>query len=264
MASHQRPPSPGNVPYPYPEPGLELYQPEQPEQQQHHQHQYYAYAGPNVVKPPTVTTSPTISHQPYVPPSQAETGYPQEKDGTPLGEKKIMGLRRSKFWIAFTVFVAIAIIAALAGVLGASLNGGMKTSKSSDTPTPASSNTSTASQASSTSSSPPTSTPSITTVTGPSGVSIECPSADGLTYTAAGNKTFKRLCNYDFPFNDLYNITAMNMKQCIDSCAANSECIGVTWDYAGPQGSDNNFCFAKAYIGKKSAGVNLESAILLQ
>ncbi|KAH8888113.1 hypothetical protein GQ53DRAFT_749370 [Thozetella sp. PMI_491] len=274
MASHPETVSPGNGPYTYPESGLEVFQ--QPEQgrhqEQHHQeyqhqqeqqhHQYYAYAGPNVVKPPESMASPTLNHQPYGPPSQADAGYQQEKDATPFEERRIIGIRRRKFWIGLAVFIAIAIIITLAGTLGASLNGNLKTSKISDTAAPISSGTPAPSSTSSITSA--SSSPSITTVPGPDGVSVQCPSADGLTYAAAGNKTFKRLCNYDFPLNDMYNLTVNTMEECMDSCAANSNCVAVTWDYEGPKGTGNNFCFAKRLIGIKAQGNNRESAILLQ
>ncbi|KAH8883004.1 hypothetical protein GQ53DRAFT_830967 [Thozetella sp. PMI_491] len=269
MASNQGSTSRDNGPFPYPEPGLELYQPAEREQQ----HQYYAYAGPNVVKP-LQSTSPTINQQPYAPSSQAQPGHYQAEDSTRLKGRKIIGIRWSKFWVGLTVIVTIAIIAVLAGTLGASLNGDLKTSKN-DVPPPASSDTlalsrasstvlSTSSQASSSSSAPPTSTPSITTVAGPDGISIQCPSADGLSYTAAGNKTFKRICNYDFVLNDIYNVTVKTMEECMDSCASSSKCVGATWDYAGLLGPESHFCFVKDFIGIKSAAQNVESAMLLQ
>jgi len=95
---------------------------------------------------------------------------------------------------------------------------------------------------------------------------VQCPSADGLDYRAPGvpNKVFRRICSYDFPMSDLFNLTATNMEDCINACAARSGCAGVTWNYDGLQGTDVHYCWVKGALGTKFANANVESAVLLQ
>lgn len=115
------------------------------------------------------------------------------------------------------------------------------------------------------STSSPTSTPSPTTTTVPSrsgDVTVECPSADGLNYTVPGmSKVFKRQCNVNYAGGEgeygLLNDTILSMEDCINACARESECVGVNFNYS-PQ------CWLKQFIGIKSSGAQMESAVLWQ
>ena len=94
---------------------------------------------------------------------------------------------------------------------------------------------------------------------------IECPGAEGQLYQSpTTNKVFRRECNMNYMYYDLANFTVINMQQCMDACARNEGCKLVNWQYWGPPGTDQNYCWLKTQIGSDvRAGGGMESAILV-
>lgn len=69
----------------------------------------------------------------------------------------------------------------------------------------------------------------------------------------------------------MQNAIKNSMEDCIALCAkynantktTNRSCAGVTWVYIGPQGTDVNYCWAKASLGRVTYYDDMESAVLL-
>ncbi|KAI9781624.1 MAG: hypothetical protein M1839_005841, partial [Geoglossum umbratile] len=124
------------------------------------------------------------------------------------------------------------------------------------------------------STSTPGSTAAVPSPTGPGGVIIECPAVDNTTYSPPNSsRRFLRQCDTNWGSAegaiDATTATVTNMVDCISLCAkyndqdAAYKCAGVTWVYAGLQGTSNNYCWIKSKLGEKTFVSNMESAILL-
>jgi hypothetical protein len=107
-------------------------------------------------------------------------------------------------------------------------------------------------------------------------VLIECPWVDNTTYTVPGtNQVYIRQCGVNWGAvdgaKDIQNIAKNSMEDCIALCAkynlntqtSRRTCVGVTWVYAGPQGTNVNYCWPKASLGLLTYWDNMESALLL-
>lgn len=103
----------------------------------------------------------------------------------------------------------------------------------------------------------------------------ECPLPGGsANYTVSGtNLKFKRVCETDYPNDDMGQFPVISMADCIHLCAqlnlypasAKGRCMGVSWVYAdGPQGEGISFCYPKSAMGKPQERAATESAILVE
>ena len=112
---------------------------------------------------------------------------------------------------------------------------------------------------------------------GPGGVTVECPGADNTIYTVPGTtQVFRRQCGINYGAVDgavdVQGATKSSMGDCLALCAKyniNIEttkrgCVGVTWVYIGPQGTQYNFCWIKSALGNITYFDNNESAVLLK
>ncbi|RYP06717.1 hypothetical protein DL765_009385 [Monosporascus sp. GIB2] len=110
-----------------------------------------------------------------------------------------------------------------------------------------------------------TSNSSPTTTSGPGGVTVECPWADGTDYSSPSHpaKTFRKQCGVNYMFYDLRNQTVNSFEECLDLCAAETGCVLANWQYWGPQGTDQNYCWLKSDKGEKRVGGGTESGVLL-
>jgi hypothetical protein len=115
---------------------------------------------------------------------------------------------------------------------------------------------------------------SITTAVALGEVISECAlSDDKANYTVPGtNLTFRRVCETDYPSDDMGQFPVISMLDCIHLCAqlnlypasAMGRCFGVSWVYAdGPQGTGISFCYPKSSMKQAQKRVATESAILI-
>jgi hypothetical protein len=210
---------------------------------------------PEVVPPEYHPRGQEYKHEQAWPAHHAPTGT-QTKRGT-------------KFWVLVTAGIAALIIIVLAAVLGAVASGAIKTAASS--PSLAASATTTVTV---TAGAPPAGTSGATagtTTTGPpparttiptsaGGVVVECPAAHNTNVTAAGGKTFRRLCDTNYSGGDgplgLQDAQVLNMGDCIKLCAQTNGCVGAIFNYQ-PQ------CWLKTSILTKSSEQGTEAALLL-
>ncbi|KAH6664199.1 hypothetical protein B0J14DRAFT_706632 [Halenospora varia] len=263
---------------------------------------------PQIYAPPTPA--------PYSPAPPYATPYPISYPTQNTGEKppvavanvdpppkKICGLRKTTFWLAFGL--AVLALAAIAGGATAaalvikhksnntgtssSMTSGQANSASYSFPTattnpnsastPVSVSTAirtvTAASGSATvtnSNANPTSTSSSATSSiGPGGVQISCPGTDNTNYVVPNtSQKFVRRCNTDLAGSDFSRSNANNMAECLALCAkqnadanAVTKCYAVTWVYRGPQGTAVNYCWLKNSVPGSSFADGMESAYLV-
>ncbi|EAQ82954.1 hypothetical protein CHGG_10772 [Chaetomium globosum CBS 148.51] len=219
------------------------------------------------------------------PSSIAPPQGPTHEIGTSGTQPRILGLRRTTFFLtASNILLAIALV--VLGVVQSQVlrnETGTATGSGAQGVCPSATNPSSTSTATSTS--PPTCTPepnkicfatdqSITTAVAVGAVIQECPLPSGqANYTVPGTKlTFRRECETDYPSGDLGMFPVISMADCIALCAqlnlypasALGPCTGVSWVTAdGPQGTGLSFCYPKSGMGKATTRAKTESAVLL-
>ncbi|KAK0701181.1 hypothetical protein B0T21DRAFT_379210 [Apiosordaria backusii] len=165
-------------------------------------------------------------------------------------------VKRSIFWV---LVLLVAIIIALAGVLGAVATGRIKTAATTE--------------------SDPSAQPdnggggggfTLSTHTTASGktVSLSCPSADGLNYTATVNdqqKVFRRQCGANYAGGDgvlgLVKDDVLSLADCLDRCAREEKCAGAVFI---PKANPNPECWLKEFLGVKRDGQDMETGVLWQ
>ncbi|KAK4677515.1 hypothetical protein QC764_404690 [Podospora pseudoanserina] len=168
-----------------------------------------------------------------------------------FGKKPLV--RRSIFWV---LVLLVAIIIALAGVLGAVATGKIKTSGTAE--------------------SEPVVHPddgggfTLSTATTASGktVSLSCPSADGLDYTVTVDnqqKVFRRQCGANYAGGDgvlgLVKGDVLSLADCLDRCAKEEKCAGAVFI---PMANPDPQCWLKEFLGVKREGQDMESGVLWQ
>jgi PAN domain len=94
---------------------------------------------------------------------------------------------------------------------------------------------------------------------------IACPGSNNQTYVAQNtSKYFKILCDVDYNSNagadDIANVNADNMNECIDTCATHSDCLYVGW--GSKYGA--NKCYMKTAIGKPNSSPGWYFAIEME
>ncbi|KAI0105470.1 hypothetical protein GGR51DRAFT_189538 [Nemania sp. FL0031] len=77
-----------------------------------------------------------------------------------------------------------------------------------------------------------------------------CIGDDGSTYTDPGTgDKFKIECDVSHNGQDIENVEAQTMQDCISLCAKSNYCKGASWYNVGPQGTDLNYCWLKSGMG---------------
>ncbi|KAK4120951.1 hypothetical protein N657DRAFT_623915 [Parathielavia appendiculata] len=236
---------------------------------------------------------------PYSPPEKipsppkAPVEGVEQQHGETRGSGKILGLRRTTFFLTVSnILLAIALI--VLGVVqsqvlrsssgtATSLPAGLDAQQSS-CPSIGSSPSITGSVASTSTSATAAAAPtgkvcfatdkSITSAVALGDVISECPLPDGkANYTVPGTGlTFERVCETDYPSDDLAWFPVISMLDCIHLCAqlnlypasARGRCVGVSWVYAdGPQGTGLSFCYPKSATNRSQTRAATESARLI-
>ncbi|KAI1384384.1 uncharacterized protein F4822DRAFT_414964 [Hypoxylon trugodes] len=116
-----------------------------------------------------------------------------------------------------------------------------------------------------------TTAPASKTSTGPAATHTsasskgKCLAEDGSTYTDPGTGSqFKIECDVAHQGKDIDNYEASSMEECISMCTKNTECVGVIWYSAGPQGTDLNYCWLKSTMDDDLKSTkDAQSAVLL-
>ena len=94
------------------------------------------------------------------------------------------------------------------------------------------------------------SSPILTTSGSPHKRGNDCPSSD---FTAHNGLKFKPLCLQNIPFNDLLNISAVNMDECMELGASyillQQPCWGISYNF-----NDQN-CYIKNHTGASATPV---------
>ncbi|KAK2028360.1 hypothetical protein LX32DRAFT_663956 [Colletotrichum zoysiae] len=193
----------------------------------------------------------------------ADNSYYHQQSPTPekrrTADGTICGLRKPTFWLMVLSSLLLCALIGVAGGLGAMLANknseiaslrSLADNSTSATPTTASPT------ASPTASSPPLafdlSQPAETDT--PIGLN-KCPgSGSQLTYEVPGtNLTFSKDCGTDYLYNDIAQVPAKNLEECVRYCAAfnlqqqsrKGPCRGVVYIFRGEQGEDANWCWMK-------------------
>ncbi|OTB03910.1 hypothetical protein M426DRAFT_12204 [Hypoxylon sp. CI-4A] len=190
----------------------------------------------------------------------------------PTREKKIFGLKKSKFWCIIAIVALLLIVAigvgvgvgvgravshsssGAAAVTGSSVSSSIPASSSS-TPTTTTSSTST------------TSSPA-TTSTGSTEGKIDCPAANGTTYQVPGsNKEFLRICGIDYSGGeavDIKQVETESILDCMKNCAGTKGCTGCGWGYLDGDTGTEHRCWMKGSLKKShEADINWAFAVLL-
>ncbi|KAI1103852.1 hypothetical protein F4804DRAFT_309034 [Jackrogersella minutella] len=202
------------------------------------------------------------------------------------GEKKIFGLKRSRFWWLLALVALLLVVAIGVGVgVGVGKGASQKSSQDQDqaqaqaeaastsslAPTitasgsssPAASGTSTSSSTTTTSSTSSTSTP-----TGNADGKIDCPAANGTTYQVPGSeKRFLRICGIDYysdEAEDIKQVPTESILDCMKNCAGTTGCTGCGWGYLEGDTGTQHTCWLKGDLKKPhEADVNWAFAVLL-
>lgn len=110
----------------------------------------------------------------------------------------------------------------------------------------------------------------LSTATTASGktVSLSCPSADGLDYTVTVDnqqKVFRRQCGANYAGGDgvlgLVKGDVLSLADCLDRCAKEEKCAGAVFI---PMANPDPQCWLKEFLGVKRDGQDMESGVLWQ
>ncbi|KAK0710319.1 hypothetical protein B0T26DRAFT_836585 [Lasiosphaeria miniovina] len=103
-------------------------------------------------------------------------------------------------------------------------------------------------------------TPAAASSTGSSVASASsgvCPGTNGTFYTssvASGSKRFQRLCGLDFSgpgqAEDIGSVNTTSLNDCIDACAAKTNCTGAGWGIMTGTNSSIQPCWMKTNLNK--------------
>ncbi|OTA87823.1 hypothetical protein M434DRAFT_399326 [Hypoxylon sp. CO27-5] len=225
---------------------------------------------------PSEDGPPTGGERPPPPPPLA--GFGGQK---PLNEKRIFGLRKSKFWwllalVALLLVVAIGVGVGVGVGRGASQNStqaaaaAAASSLSSSSISQGSSTSTTSASATESTTNPPTTstTSSASTPTGNTEGKIDCPAANGTTYQVPGSdKRFLRICGIDYSGDeaeDLRQVPTESILDCMKNCAGTAGCTGCGWGYLEGDTGTQHTCFLKGNLKKShEADINWAFAVLL-
>jgi len=94
--------------------------------------------------------------------------------------------------------------------------------------------------------------PVIPSLPGGDNGTIVCPQYDRQTYTDDKGNQWEIRCNYDYMYYDTRQIWADTMNECMDWCATQANCAGVSYGTAGASGHWN--CWGRSRAGPARAG----------
>ncbi|KAK4097582.1 hypothetical protein N658DRAFT_500287 [Parathielavia hyrcaniae] len=227
---------------------------------------------------------------PYSPPEKILSPFQPPVQPLQHGDAKepakILGLRKTTFFLTLSnilLAVGLVVLGVVQSRVSSSPAGGLDTQQSScsgSTSLITGSATSTSTAAAATGSTDNgkicfDTDRSITSAVALGDVIPECPLPEGsdVNYTVPGtNLTFARVCETDYPSQDMAQFPVLTMLDCIHLCAqlnlypasARGRCMGVSWVYAdGPQGTGLSFCYPKSAMNESNRRAATESAVLL-
>ncbi|KAI2602182.1 hypothetical protein GGR54DRAFT_534436 [Hypoxylon sp. NC1633] len=212
------------------------------------------------------------SDAPYA--GEATLRSPLDRQTPSNNEKRILGLRRARFWWILVTLILLLIVAIGVGV---GVGVGKGSSKIYTTPaagssstisTPSSAMSATTAPTKSLSSSPTTASSPSSAPTGTSEGKIDCPAANGTTYQVPGSdKRFLRICGIDYSGNeavDLRQVQTESILDCMKNCAGTAECTGCGWGYLEGDTGTQHTCWLKGNLKTPhGADINWAFAVLL-